>query len=206
VEPEPGVAVWLAKTAHRRLFVTAAGIDDATARRPSRLPGWTVGHVITHLARNADGHVRRLEGALEGREVARYGGDADQRARDIEAGAGRPTAELFRDLTESARRLERTWARSEDADWPHAELLAADSFPTTGSPLRRLREVEMHHVDLGLGYEPADWPDEYVAWELSASLAHLPERLADRGDDRRFLAWLTGRAGWPPGLRLKPWP
>ena len=29
-------------------------------------------------------------------------------------------------------------------------------------PFLRWREVEVHRVDLGLGYEPADWPAEYV--------------------------------------------
>ncbi|MGD0833774.1 MAG: maleylpyruvate isomerase N-terminal domain-containing protein [Candidatus Dormibacteria bacterium] len=205
MEPQPSDALGLARTAHRRLFVTAAGIDDETGRRPSRLPGWTVGHVLTHLARNADGHVRRLAGALEGREVPRYEGGDEQRDGEIAAGAGRSKDELFRDVTESARRLERIWVLSQEAGWPNAGLLAGDHFPTTGSPFRRLREVEMHHVDLGLGYELADWPEEYVAWELSASLERLPERLVERGDDRRFLAWLTGRGGWPQGLRLRPW-
>ena len=23
--------------------------------------------------------------------------------------------------------------------------------------------AEVHHVDLGLGYEPSDWPEDYVA-------------------------------------------
>jgi maleylpyruvate isomerase len=60
-------------------------------------------------------------------------------------------------------------------------------------------------VDLGLGYEPSDWPDEYVEWELRTSLARLPERLAGGGDARRLLAWLTGRAEWPADLRTAPW-
>ena len=30
----------------------------------------------------------------------------------------------------------------------------------------RWREVEVHRVDLGLGYEPEDWPAEYVRLEL----------------------------------------
>ena len=205
VEPEPSLAIGLSKTAHRRLFATAARIDDETARRPSRLPGWTVGHVLTHLARNADGHGRRLEGALEGRDVPRYPGGDDQRDGDIEAGAGRPARQLIRDLTESAQRLEQVWTRCERAGWPNAELRAGDRFPTTRSPLARLREVEVHHVDLGLGYQPADWPDEYVDWELGASLARLPERLTDPDDARRFLAWLIGRSDWPAGLRLEPW-
>jgi len=41
--------------------------------------------------------------------------------------------------------------RSAAAGWPHAELRGHDSWPTTASPSRRLREVEVHHADLGPG-------------------------------------------------------
>jgi maleylpyruvate isomerase len=191
--------------AHQRLLNTAARLHDDDARRPSRLPSWTVGHVLTHLARNADGHARRLEGALRGAEVARYAGGREERDQQIAAGSGRTARELVDDLAESARRLEDVWQRSEQAGWPNAELLATDRWPTTGSPARRLREVEVHHVDLGLGYEPADWPDEYVGWELPHVLERLPRLLADPGDSRRILAWITGRAAWPEGVELRPW-
>src|SRR5258708_2431063 len=45
------------------------GLTDDEARRPSLLPGWTVGHVLTHIARNADGLARMFTGAQRG-EVA----------------------------------------------------------------------------------------------------------------------------------------
>jgi maleylpyruvate isomerase len=77
---------------HERLIATASKIDDATARRPSRLPGWNVGHVLTHIARNADGHYRRVQAALRGESAARYPGGKEQREREIEEGAGRPAA------------------------------------------------------------------------------------------------------------------
>jgi maleylpyruvate isomerase len=194
VEPPISVATSECCDAHQRLLATVAGLDDATARQPSRLADWAVGHVLTHLARNADGHVRRLEGALRGEEVPRYGGGMDQRNREIEHGAYRPASQLVDDLANSAWRLEETWDRCERAGWPHADLLASDHWPTTGSPLRRLREVEVHHVDLGLGYEPTDWPRVYVDWELPLALKKVPQRLADPGDAQRLLAWLTGRA------------
>lgn len=53
-----------------RPMVTAADIGEATARltavlctaadmaRPSRLPGWTVGHVVAHVALNAEAFER----------------------------------------------------------------------------------------------------------------------------------------------------
>ncbi|MGH3666152.1 MAG: maleylpyruvate isomerase N-terminal domain-containing protein [Egibacteraceae bacterium] len=198
-------AIAACRAAHQRLLSTATSIDDKTARRPSRLPGWSVGHVLTHVARNADGHVLRLEGALQGKEAARYPGGSDQRNREIEEGAGRPAKELVLDLANSARRLEETWNRSEQAGWPSAHLLAEDRWPTSESPLRRLREVEVHHVDLGLGYQATDWPDDYVRWELPLALEKLPQRLSGPTDSRRLLAWLIGRSEWPEGLELGPW-
>ena len=202
---EPASAIALCKAAHQRLLATASGIDDQAVRKPSLLPGWTVGHVLTHIARNADGHVRRLEAALQGREVARYTGGSEQRNREIEEGAGRPAQELVRDVNDSARRLEDIWAQSERAGWPNAQLLAGDRFPTRDSPIVRLREVEVHHVDLALDYDATDWPDEYLQWELPLTLAGLSKRISDRDQQRRLLAWLIGRSRFPEGVELKPW-
>lgn len=63
----------------------------------------------------------------------------------------------------------------------------------------------MHHVDLGLGYEPDSWPDEYVAWDLNVLLATVPERLTSPGHRRSFMAWLAGRGELPDDIRLESW-
>src|SRR3954471_17344691 len=89
------------RASHAVLHDRLAGLDDATARRPSLLPGWTVGHVVTHIARNADSVVRRLAGAVGGRLVPQYPGGLDGRTREIEDGAGRSAAELLADLVRS---------------------------------------------------------------------------------------------------------
>lgn len=205
VPPRPSTAIADCRAAHERLLSTVSDVDDDTARQPSRLPGWSVAHVLTHLARNADGHVRRLEGALRGQDVARYPGGSAERDREISDGATRPARDLVSDLVDSARRLESTWSRSEQAGWPNRHLLAADQWPTSDSPHRRLREVEVHHVDLGLGYDADDWPDEYVDWELPLVLDGVPGRLSGGTDARRLLAWLIGRSDSPDELDLSPW-
>src|SRR6266700_8447641 len=41
--------------ATQRLLDTARVITDPELRVPSLLPGWTRGHVLAHVARNADG-------------------------------------------------------------------------------------------------------------------------------------------------------
>src|SRR5689334_7238099 len=78
-----------AVAAHRALVDALDGLDDATARRPSLLPGWSVGHVLAHLARNAEGMTGMLAAAARGDVAAQYPGGAAQREGDIGAGAGR---------------------------------------------------------------------------------------------------------------------
>ena len=89
--------------AQAALLEDIADLSDDTARRPSRLPDWTVGHVLTHIARNADSLVWRLEGAAKGELRDQYPGGLAQRSSDIEEGAGRPAVELVRDVRRDRR-------------------------------------------------------------------------------------------------------
>lgn len=205
LETATNTSIALCLEAHRRLLARTDGLTDEQTHSRSRLPGWSIGHVLTHLARNADGHALRLEGALRGEEVRRYRGGADQRDADIEQGAGRSAKDLLADLSEAQSRLEDVWRRSDEAGWPNRELLAQDDWPTNASPVRRLREVEMHHVDLGLGYEPQDWPQAYVDWDLPVLLRTVPDRLEDPADRGAILAWLSGRASIPRSVGLRAW-
>ena len=222
-----------AHLSHLRLASTLATLTDSDARRLSLLPGWTVGHVLTHLARNADSHVRMLEAAAS-REVAdQYPGGNEQRAADIEAGSGRPAADLAADVLTSAARLEAVWEATPDDVWRTGRgRVVGEIWPLAELPFRRWREVEIHHVDLGLSYGFADWPDDYVDTELAQCIAGLPGRLpagtavaveatdtGDRwvvpegaveaqpvqGERRLLLAWLVGRAGDPGFPPLERW-
>jgi maleylpyruvate isomerase len=192
------------RDASARLRATLDGLDDATARRPSRLPGWTVGHVVTHLARNADSHVRMLEGAIAGGVADQYEGGLHGRAAAIAHGAGRPAAELVADLDRATAGLDTTWRRIPPEVWAAGQgrMGNGELCPCAEMPARRWREVEIHRVDLGLGAEPADWPDPFVELELPHALAQLPDRLSP-AERATLLAWLVGRAGTPPAL--PPW-
>jgi maleylpyruvate isomerase len=203
LDRDPGAAIELCRSAHARLVARVATLTDDQARLASRLPGWSVGHVLTHLARNADGHTRRLEGALRGQDVPRY--QPRQRDGDIAEGEGRPAGEIVADLGAAQAALEAVWDRSAAAGWPNRQMLGDDHWQTTGSPARRLREVEVHHVDLGLGYEPSDWPKDYVAWELPMVLATVPDRVRGPEDARDLVAWVIGRGSAPTGVQLDPW-
>src|SRR5829696_3975021 len=90
-----------ATAAHQRVLATLEGLTDDQARSPSLLPNWSIGHVLTHLARNADSFVRLLSAAERGGIVEQYEGGAAGRAAAIEAGAGRPGDALVEDLRTS---------------------------------------------------------------------------------------------------------
>ena len=162
------------RAAHARLLDTVAGLDEAGVRGPSRLEGWTVGHVLTHLARNADSHTRMLGAALQGDTVEQYAGGGQERAGAIEGGADRPVAELRTDLVRSTAELESAWAAMTPQAWDGHALSRGRPWPCRTLPFFRWREVEIHHVDAGTGYDPADWPDEYLRREVAALVDHGP--------------------------------
>ena len=64
--------------------IAATGAETMAGR--SRLPDWTIGHVVSHLARNADGLRRVLVAAEAGQQVQPYD-SPEARVNDIEAGA-----------------------------------------------------------------------------------------------------------------------
>jgi maleylpyruvate isomerase len=145
-----------------RLLATATTLSDALVREPSLLPGWTRGHVLTHIARNADGLGNLLRWARTGTEIPMYA-SAEARSADIEAGAGRPAAELAADVRGSAAAFAaEADAVSGDAWTVQVRALNGPLFPAFGVLERRLSEVEIHHVDLGAGYAPGDWPEDFL--------------------------------------------
>jgi maleylpyruvate isomerase len=166
--PRPETDLARVDAAFRALERTTASMSDADARGPSMLPGWSRGHVLTHIARNADGNADMVEGAIRGEVVRQYPGGAEQRARDIEAGAHRPLDELTADVEGAQARLVAAWARMPDDAWErNGESLASGLRSISSGVHSRAREISVHHVDLGLGYGPGNLPDDWVADDLA---------------------------------------
>jgi maleylpyruvate isomerase len=222
--PEPTAELAGLRAATARLL-DDLGAQDWTAddvAAPSLCAGWTRGHILTHIARNADGISDTLAGALRGEIVPRYPRGWDARNAAIEAGAARSPQSLLADVGESAERLDRTFAAVGDARaW---ERPTEHDDPAHVWAFRRWREVAVHHVDLDCGYLPDQWPAPLVAAVLPEAAATLAERAggplrvtvtADgsvaaedvgltwtvgtgepvevTGPDWAVLAWLTGR-------------
>ncbi|MEO3777914.1 maleylpyruvate isomerase family mycothiol-dependent enzyme [Micromonospora sp. B11E3] len=158
-----------------RLLATAAALDTAGVAAPSLLPGWTRGHVLAHLARNADALVNLLTAARTGEQVPMYA-SADARSADIEAGASRPPAAHLDDLRRTAQRFADAVATMPVEAWAATVQTRRGPWPATMLVWGRLREVEVHHVDLAAGYRPTDWPEAFGHRLLHEVAAGLGER------------------------------
>jgi maleylpyruvate isomerase len=212
-----------------RLTDTAARLTDAQVRQDSLLPGWSRGHLLTHLARNADSIANLLIWARTRTETPQYASQ-DAREEGISDGAHRRAAELLDDLQASSAALTGQAALLSAADWGYqVHGLGGNAHPAWYSLWRRLTETEIHHADLGAGYSPGDWPEDFAVQCLARVAADFTDRgapavvLHSDGDDREYqigppgtapgtqisggsralLAWLTGR-GNGTGLRSQP--
>ncbi len=150
-------------------------LDDTAARGASLLPGWTRGHVLTHLARSADGDRRCAEHAARGEIGVKYPGGMDGRATDIEVGAARPSVDLVADLATAQHELAATWSTLSDDAW----LVLADT-PTGRRPIAELvagrrRELLVHLVDLDLGVSPRELPADYLSTDSEWIAEHRPD-------------------------------
>jgi maleylpyruvate isomerase len=144
------------------LLDAIAELTDEAARAPSSLPGWTRGHVLTHLARSGEGDALTVEGAILGEVLEKYPGGPDQRTRDIEAGATRSVDALRADLVGTQRRLVDAWAGVRGDTWERMTLTPMGPRTVAGTVQARRREILVHLVDLDIGVAPADLPPDYL--------------------------------------------
>jgi maleylpyruvate isomerase len=173
-------------------------LTDDDFEAPSLLPGYSRGHVVAHLANKVRAHVWVFGGPPAGeiRQLHPDGYDADRAA---DAGASRSADELRADLMHSFDLLQAAWAGLDDALWGCEGIMTAGPRTMTEIVRHHMRNVEVHHVDLDIGYGPADWPARFVEGELPKRLRVLPER----ADHAELLAWLLGRS---PAPELRgPW-
>ncbi|MEU6861920.1 maleylpyruvate isomerase family mycothiol-dependent enzyme [Streptomyces sp. NPDC046876] len=156
-----------------RLLTAVAKLDNAALAEESLLPGWSRGHVLAHLSRNADA----LVNVLAGRPMYESG---EARDADIERDAPRPLDAQLADLRATHEGFLAETDR--DQDWSRTvELRNGVTDLASNVPFRRLVEIELHHVDLNIGYGLSDLPEEFTDREIAF--------LADR--------W-SGRPGVPP--------
>ena len=202
--------------AHQRVLEIADGLTDGQLREPSRLPGWTRGHVLNHLRRNADGFALICDAAQRGEVGMQYPGGLAEREQGIEDGAHDPASTLVANLRSSIYVLEANWFRGDGTMWTGSGVLGTGAtVPVSDVPYRRLREVVVHLTDLDVGIEYDQWPDLFVRMELDRQkmawaashpmgLTQLPA-YAMKLPEKQRLAWLLRRThvdGIPEGPGL----
>jgi maleylpyruvate isomerase len=203
-----------------RVLQSANTLSDEQVRAPSLLPGWSRGHVLAHIARNADGLRNLLVWAKTGIKTPQYA-SLETREADIATGARQSAAELAEDVARSAKSFT-DLARELPADaWlTEVQGIRGPAHPAWFTLERRLFELEVHHVDLHAGYRSGDWPDWFVTgrlYQITGELAQEPDApnavLSDMLTGRQFftgtaatkdleitghghalLAWLLGRS------------
>ena len=190
-------------SAHQRLLASLENLTDAQCRQDSLLPNWSRGHVLTHLARNADSHVNLLQSAVRG-EVGKQYPSIEKRNADIESGSSRNASELVVDLRVSIYGLEAAWASANEKVWSgQGRNLSGNVIELSSLVFLRWREVEFHHADLGFGFGYDDLTDLYVRLELDQQImlwrsrkpmgmTELPD-IAKKLSPSKRLAWLMGR-------------
>jgi maleylpyruvate isomerase len=215
-------------TATDRLLASVRDLPDDRVGGATLIPPWTLGHVLTHLARAADSYRRLLAGAVEGRpdgETPQYPSMAF-RAAQIEAGARRPIAALVADVADASARFDAALRGLPDHAWSaRVRMRPGELRAPAALPLIRLRELEVHHVDLALGYTFADLDPDTAAWVIDDILMELGRRAevpavrlkaTDTGLSRELgagaplvsgtqadlLGWLAGRTGGTGGTGL----
>lgn len=201
--------------ANQRLVRNIDALDDAIFTTPSLLPDWTVGHVLAHLALNGEGLRDALNGVAGGVRTPMYP-SPEARDADIAELGSASASELRSRLMASTELYDREVADLPADKW---EVMiertpGQRSFSARSTVLMRLREVEIHHADLGVGYTAADWSPEFATVLLDSLRAFdhpVPFRLLARdlaqtweygdgeptttvtGEAHDLAWWLTGR-------------
>lgn len=192
----PTAVIARVAVAQQRFEDAIASLTDADVRRTTALPGWTIAHVLTHVARNADSHTRRTEAAARDEMIDQYPGGWEGREAAIEAGADRTAAALLDDVRMSAETMAAAWSAAPPSAWDNVTTdVGGRERPLHELVKRRWQELEVHLVDLDLGITYRDWPDDFVSQWLPRLRRHFPERpdLPTDLDERDELAWLYGR-------------
>lgn len=159
--------------ATQRLVRGVDALPDAAYAEPSLLPDWSRGHVVAHLALNAEGLAGVLSGVRHGEGTPMYA-SSESRARDIEELAT-ATPSTLRDRLLAATTAFQTAANGVPGDaWAtrFERSPGGPSYSAFSAVGMRWREVEIHHVDLGSAYDRGQWPAVFAV--------HVIERLGKR--------------------------
>lgn len=151
----------------------AATFSDADVTAPSKLPGWSRGHVLAHICGIANAMARQLEYASRGASIELYDGGTDGRNRAIEMAAGHKAAEHRADVEASLERALRAFGAVEGEGWKTPITYRGGVVFDGGLAL--WRELTIHACDLGAGRGPETWSRPFCEHLFDFLAARVPE-------------------------------
>ncbi len=197
--PEEIARTELLHESTQRLVRTVDSLPDDAFGEPSGLPDWTRGHVVAHLTLNAEGLAGALTGLVQGEPTPMYRSQ-DSRNDDIDKLAAAEPSELRDRLLAATTGFADAVAAVPDDAWgtPIERVPGGPTFRAGAVPGMRLREVEIHHVDLAAGYTRSDWSLPFATLLLDSMAKRgawsEPFRVRPNDVDGR---WTFGEGGGP---------
>lgn len=199
----------------QRLVRTVDGLTEEQLAGPSLLPAWSRAHVVAHLVLNAEGLERVLSGLAVGEQRTMYD-SPEARDADIAELVTAESSRLRARLLASTHCFETAVTQVPEDQWATRieRTPGGPTFSARSTVLMRLREVEIHHVDLDAGYRHTDWEPAFAALLVDSMRKRewpTPFRVLARdlartwefgegeggpvvsGDSRDLGWWLTGR-------------
>ncbi len=212
------VAVESIEWTHERVRTALDGLTDVQVTQPSRLPRWTRGHVLAHLANLGEAAARQLQNAyIDAPVVPFYDGGMEGRDAAIEADAGLSAAEHVARVEAALDRVEGLLDLLDEAAL--ARRTGFRDRTAAALVLAWWRETSIHLTDLDLGVEHTMWGAalrEHLVGYLSARVpdglrldleptdVDEPRYLGDgvtvkvTGAASDIVAWLAGRTPLEP--------
>ena len=149
-------------TAEACLAADLAGRDAAWAGSPSGLPGWSRAQLVGHLAGSAVGLVNLCDWAATGVETPMYP-SPETRAAEIDERAALPWEGLVDEVrTAGAALATRLASLTEPVTTRSLRLASGATVSPVDIAAVRIREIEIHRVDLAAEYQPVDWSHTFT--------------------------------------------
>jgi maleylpyruvate isomerase len=208
------------ETAEACLRADLTGRDQEWAATASGLPDWSRGQVVAHLAGSARGLVNLCDWAASGSETPMYP-SPEARTAEIDQLAALPWEDLTAEVEVAGTALSaRLSTLTEPLATRTLQLASGARIAAADLAAVRIREIEIHRVDLAAEYQPVDWSTAFTlrtfgqltpffreqrdvpvsvlrsvdsgrCWEVGAA---GPDLLGTESD---LLAWLLGRPHGP---------
>jgi len=193
-EPTAGEAGFLLteiNASTRRVAASLGALDEDRLLAPSLLPGWPRAAIATHLTWVADRYVAMTADALAGKPTTTYPGGPAQRGASLRSPEDVPARHVRVRFETASAALADAWRHLGDRQWTtivHEQRIGHISLARLTA--LRLTELEVHHVDLDVGYRVTDWPAVFTRICLPLRTAWLGSHHRRRHDAAREI---TGR-------------